>query len=174
VRRRFFIFVAVATMLLCVATVVTLVLPGRAWPREPCPTESFVEIGKGELVVYIVKPVPNEVGPSVNDTSAFDSWKVNIEKRQTTVLGYRSVSLDAYAMFKDGEVHGIYYGTCREVAIPVFGMAVVFLTLFSFEALACWRRTRRREEFHCKCCNYNLTGNKSGVCPECGTAIKAP
>jgi len=25
---------------------------------------------------------------------------------------------------------------------------------------------------HCTTCNYNLTGNESGACPECGTVIK--
>lgn len=32
-------------------------------------------------------------------------------------------------------------------------------------------RKRRRESIHCSKCDYNLTGNVSGVCPECGTAI---
>jgi len=32
-----------------------------------------------------------------------------------------------------------------------------------------WRRGRKG---YCKNCNYNLTGNESGVCPECGTEIK--
>jgi hypothetical protein len=25
---------------------------------------------------------------------------------------------------------------------------------------------------HCQCCGYNLTGNVSGVCPECGAEIE--
>lgn len=33
------------------------------------------------------------------------------------------------------------------------------------------RRLRRRAG-HCLHCDYDLTGNESGVCPECGTAIK--
>jgi hypothetical protein len=34
-----------------------------------------------------------------------------------------------------------------------------------------WRRS-----LHgcCRKCGYELTGNLSGVCPECGTAVKAP
>jgi len=170
-RRKLFNVASVLLLLLCVATVLTFVVPARSWPRKPTPTDSLVEIREGVIVVYIVKPVPNEIGPSVNDTSAFHSWKANIENRQTTVLGYRSHPLDAYTMFKDGEVHGIYYGTRREVTIPIFGIAVVFLALFSFEAVVYWRRTRRRDQFTCTCCNYNLTGNISGVCPECGTAV---
>ena len=30
-----------------------------------------------------------------------------------------------------------------------------------------------RSPFCCKSCGYNLTGNQSGVCPECGTPISA-
>lgn len=35
-----------------------------------------------------------------------------------------------------------------------------------------WRRDRRIEPGYCGC-GYNLTGNVSGVCPECGTAARA-
>ena len=33
------------------------------------------------------------------------------------------------------------------------------------------RRWRRRRKGLCLRCGYNLTGNESGVCPECGTKI---
>jgi len=35
------------------------------------------------------------------------------------------------------------------------------------------RRWRRRMQGQCLACGYNLTGNVSGVCPECGTAKPA-
>jgi hypothetical protein len=31
----------------------------------------------------------------------------------------------------------------------------------------------RAEHRHCRSCGYNLTGNTSGVCPECGTTVTA-
>lgn len=31
-----------------------------------------------------------------------------------------------------------------------------------------WHRDRRPPKGHCQKCGYNLTGNVSGVCPECG------
>ena len=34
-----------------------------------------------------------------------------------------------------------------------------------------WRDRRRIPPGHCRQCGYNLTGNISGVCPECGTAV---
>lgn len=36
------------------------------------------------------------------------------------------------------------------------------------------RARERRKAVHCESCDYNLTGNESGVCPECGTAIDSP
>ena len=34
-----------------------------------------------------------------------------------------------------------------------------------------WYRDRRTPPGHCQSCGYNLTGNTSGVCPECGTEV---
>lgn len=49
--------------------------------------------------------------------------------------------------------------------------------------LACWplfctgrgliRLCRRRQHNHCRRCNYDLTGNISGTCPECGKPVRA-
>ncbi len=36
-----------------------------------------------------------------------------------------------------------------------------------------WRRWRRRPTGSCVKCGYDLTGNESGVCPECGTEVEA-
>lgn len=35
-----------------------------------------------------------------------------------------------------------------------------------------WRNRKRRLEGGCQTCRYNLTGNVSGQCPECGTPIQ--
>ncbi len=37
-----------------------------------------------------------------------------------------------------------------------------------------WRRHRRRRRGQCVRCGYDLTGNLSGVCPECGGLAEAP
>ncbi len=35
-----------------------------------------------------------------------------------------------------------------------------------------WYRDRRPREGHCLHCGHNLTGNESGICPECGEPCK--
>lgn len=59
-------------------------------------------------------------------------------------------------------------GVWSELVIPLW-----FLTLASALPLAwlLWRRRRRPRPGVCGKCAYDLTGNVSGVCPECGTPI---
>ena len=40
-----------------------------------------------------------------------------------------------------------------------------------FPTAILWWRDRRPKAGFCKVCKYDLTGNESGNCPECGTAI---
>jgi len=48
------------------------------------------------------------------------------------------------------------------------------LALFGVPTAYLWYRDRRRfPPGHCPSCGYNLTGNQSGVCPECGNAVDA-
>ena len=58
-----------------------------------------------------------------------------------------------------------------EPALPFLVMpAVVTLSLLYVEdRWPAWRREReRRAKGHCRRCGYDLTGNVSRVCPECG------
>ena len=43
-----------------------------------------------------------------------------------------------------------------------------------FVCVVIWWRNRRYPSDHCLKCGYNLTGNQSGICPECGTNAGIP
>ena len=45
--------------------------------------------------------------------------------------------------------------------------------LAAWLAVRSWRATRRRTQGACATCGYDLTGNQSGTCPECGTAVQS-
>ena len=70
---------------------------------------------------------------------------------------------------------GLYYPGLT-VAMPFW---LVFSLFGSFPVWITLRRRigkshRRRRLGLCITCGYDLTGNKSGVCPECGTKIENP
>lgn len=46
----------------------------------------------------------------------------------------------------------------------------LLLILFGALAIALFVWSRRNPQGHCRKCGYNLTGNTSGACPECGAA----
>ena len=43
--------------------------------------------------------------------------------------------------------------------------------IFTIPTYILWRRDRRHPKGHCQKCGYDLTGNDSGICPECGSKI---
>jgi len=48
----------------------------------------------------------------------------------------------------------------------------LILTVLIMPTAFLWWRDRRYPRGHCQYCGYDLTGNVSGRCPECGKAIK--
>ncbi len=48
------------------------------------------------------------------------------------------------------------------------------LAAIGVPTILAWRRDRPFPLGHCQNCGYNLTGNESCVCPECGTKIESP
>ncbi len=56
----------------------------------------------------------------------------------------------------------------------MIGVLIAFIVVMSYVAArllyTCMIFQRVRDETpRCDCCGYNLTGNRSGRCPECGT-----
>ena len=46
----------------------------------------------------------------------------------------------------------------------------LLVVALGFPTAILWWRDRRPKAGFCKVCKYDLTGNESGTCPECGTA----
>ena len=58
-----------------------------------------------------------------------------------------------------------HWGSCAFAFVPLWWLLVVV----GVPTGVLWRRDRRPRPGHCRC-GYDLTGNKSGQCPECGRA----
>jgi hypothetical protein len=59
----------------------------------------------------------------------------------------------------------------REGRVPCWFLLLVFGAVPLLRASRALAATRSRRRGHCAACGYNLTGNVSGVCPECGAPI---
>ena len=57
----------------------------------------------------------------------------------------------------------------RFASVPLWIPTLAFSVVLFFRH----RKRQRIPPGHCKACRYNLTGNVSGVCPECGVRINA-
>jgi hypothetical protein len=66
--------------------------------------------------------------------------------------------------------HGVVHadGLRFDIELPLW---IPFLFVAIPTAYLFWRDRRRIPPGHCQTCGYNLTGNVSGVCPECGQTI---
>ena len=75
---------------------------------------------------------------------------------------------DAYfESLKPGDPLMMLGGTTKEVAVPLWFVVVVGAVLLGALRIS---RPARVKVGHCIACGYNLTGNVSGRCPECGAA----
>jgi hypothetical protein len=61
------------------------------------------------------------------------------------------------------------FGSILFVTVPLWP-AIGPIVLYSG---VLWWRDRRPPKGHCQNCRYNLTGNVSGICPECGCATRS-
>ena len=59
-------------------------------------------------------------------------------------------------------------GPVTGVGVPLW---IPFVVVFVPSLLA-WRSSRKYRPGYCRKCSYDLYGNESGVCPECGTKVE--
>ena len=92
-------------------------------------------------------------------------------------IGCDCPSSNSRSLFGFGIVHevvtekGIVLEKCV-IRIPTWSFAGLCVgSLFLLELCCYMRRRRHGSESLCPSCAYDLTGNQSGVCTECGTPI---
>ncbi len=94
-----------------------------------------------------------------------DGWLVS----RTGASGWRARLKEIYWLPTVRRYVGI--GSRRSiVTVPIW----IPLIATALPTALLWWRNRRIPPGHCESCGYDLTGNVSGRCPECGTPVKAP
>jgi len=125
------------------------------WPDFEAGRWVDLWIGEGELIVerWVDRPFQRV---------AEDRW----------YFGFRSIDLGigysgTYITPGYVRIHGASY----QLRAPLWFLAALAGAYPVIVAIRYVRSRRRRPPEACKRCGYNLTGNVSGICPECGTPI---
>ena len=162
VRRRLFTAVSVVSLLLCAATVVLWV-----WVIA-----SKHDIGAVRYGWYSVLAVRTESNGLVLDMFWHGRWGGPFKSPFYSRTGGKDYG-DPYSV-TDGWTF-TYYHTRNpetlEIDVPDWSLILLFASPAVVWVISRRRRTRKTD--CCVHCGYSLTGNTSGVCPECGTACRA-
>lgn len=89
------------------------------------------------------------------------TWRFEVESvRSSSVRWLHGLCLPQEFVLPDGSNLGF--------AVPLGSPLLILLPV----SVALWRHNRRRPpKGYCQTCGYDLTGNVTGVCPECGEAV---
>jgi hypothetical protein len=181
VRRRFFTLASAISLLICLAAVGLWTgeqLHGRkfgwSYPGVPRPDGTRPEYifdcvqGRPEVGrVRVLRPPPPPVSPAWAKSRPLFLWR----HFGFTIMAGENVS------FIDNSGVGRPSWVAYDAETYVISVPCWTIILISGALPAIWFRRRLRHlrilraVGCCPSCGYNLTGNTSGVCPECGTAI---
>jgi hypothetical protein len=117
----------------------------------------FSALGCAALITYRFREPPREY-----------LWLVT-----RVPYSYHGVTVRAPAKISIRTYDLIYLDPDRRLDLEVTYTQAVFVTAILpavWLAARCLPK-RRRASIACQQCDYDLTGNVSGVCPECGTAV---
>ena len=161
-KRRLIAFTSVASLLLCAASVVVWVQ--SYYLSAPSPIVLGPESGWVMLLA-----LDGQVQVSGGHGS-FVSWVFPVPNGfpQPTLAQGCDTHWGSFGI----TIHKNAYGFGRRVVLPI-GLLTALTAVLPTAGLL--RRLRRGTKTPvCPRCYYNLTGNTSGTCPECGTAIPTP
>jgi len=156
-RPKIFALGSAASLLLCLATAVL-------WVRNQKHASAVVYEKDGLTTSIAIIAGGIEVGRAgsrVPDELKFDPSPSNIEFLDDPDFEHVMISGRDPSLF--------YYLSARTSVWRLPLWPIVMVELILPLAWIILRKTKRRQACVCSNCNYNLTANVSGICPECGS-----
>ncbi len=94
--------------------------------------------------------------------------------RRGSVGVFRSAGVNAGWHFSRSQATAWWWPKFGSVGKAWYGFIPCWcpLVVFAAPTVVLWCRAHKCLENGCQKCGYDLTGNVSGVCPECGTAVR--
>lgn len=110
----------------------------------------------------------NVIFPRTLSWCYYPAWALTTAEkiRETGMSSYQFLSETIRPTSGPGNP-SLYHGFIRTRTWTVFTIFAAYPAIASFRGPL--RRWRRRRKGLCLKCGYDLTGNESGVCPECGS-----
>jgi hypothetical protein len=177
VKRTLFNLAAGLSLLLCVTTVVLWVRSYWVWDsfnwdgKTQSVDRLSLSVGSGK--VYLVRSrMPAPTSPSLNGQYSVSASSVSFseplgfsERAPFTPIGKVVSPTHSFAGLgsSDRTMMGVHM---QDIRVPLWMPIVLCLIVPTLG-----RIVRRPKNGFCKQCRYDLTGNTSGTCPECGTPV---
>jgi 4-amino-4-deoxy-L-arabinose transferase-like glycosyltransferase len=174
VRRRVISLIFALSLLLCVATAVLwvrsywigdcLTVPEYPDSRE---RQWIFESGEGSVAVEVV----TDPSPGAYPKESWTYRQTRPDEMQAKGKRERGVGFMGFGFHRETMI--IFGATLfwKFAIVPYWFPWLLFL-IPSGARVYRWRRRIRRQRLHqCSTCSYDLTGNTSGVCPECGAVV---
>lgn len=170
-------------VLACCPAVAILIIIAYSFLR---PIGNVMSLGHKHLLYFLIERDRAEIcWMAVTNSAAVDAerrelkYRLQLPERQLTHhfyfgffwrIPYQRTLDDRFGTPQELAYTRFRTGICA----PLWSLLLLFasyptVTLLSGPV----RRFRRRRRSQCLECSYNLTGNTSGICPECGTPCKA-
>ena len=94
-------------------------------------------------------------------------WSSYLSEPPHSALGFRASWPTIGHSIADELGLCLFHFDSTLVIVPLWPFIVFTMTIAS----VLWWHDRRPPRGHCQACGYDLTGNESGTCPECGTSV---
>jgi hypothetical protein len=138
------------------------------WARSYLPDHSIIRLHRGHVALFFASgSAAQRFDPaSVGYFGTFDAISYCHRVAQTN--NYPAGNIAGFEWISIGRSDYLCV-----LLIPFWAVALPALGASIWSWLAYRRRRDRDRPGHCNACGYDLKGNLSGVCPECGAAAAA-
>ena len=139
------------------------------WPRGV----NLVLLAAGLLLFIASFLTPIRVWTAHNEYGGEEDWRNPFIEDGDVIFGWGYEYLSPHVLWQKWdylavESVGDPLGSIVIVHLwPIFALWLIATLWFTLRQLR--KVSRRRQEGRCVKCDYDLTGNTTGVCPECGT-----
>lgn len=188
-RRRLFSIACAVSLMLCMGALALWARSYRAYDAYVHPHGRWTRtIGwsRGKLIFFdetgrslnsgwrsrppvsigVREPMAGEPGVKHHGSFLGATWYV-------TDGGAASPAVPLLMMPNGGFIRFTQFAPSREVLIPHWMIAAIFAGLPAIWFAGFIIRRLRLRQGRCLACGYNLTGNTSGICPECGVKTQS-